>query len=225
MGGWIDHNGPIQLPSTAMSYLDARLPALSHNIASYFVLPVGILTSVINYLYGHGRLRYALMSLFGLTLIYLTNTTHGTGIPNVDDWLRSLDILASSSTSFSSAHQHHRHVHDACGAVVGAATGMLSHTCPDGWAHRLTNAFGCALLLGSNRLGREYSSKCAASALAESWGGAGGGRDGGGPACLDPNCNNCDVPPTSYGNTIGAGESFFRWERNRPGDGNAEVLD
>jgi hypothetical protein len=230
-GGGMDivhpDNGPILFLSTAFSYLDARLPGISHNIASYFVLPVGTLTSVVNYAYGHGRLRYALMSLVGLALIYLTNATHGTtGIHNVDDWLRSWGVLAS--TTAAHPQHHHRHVHDACGAIVGAATGMLAHACPSGgggWGHRLANMLGCGLLIGSNRLGREYSSRCAASALAESWGGRGGvdGDDvGGGPGCLDPNCNSCDEPTAS---SHVAGESFFRWERTRPIDGNSEVLD
>jgi hypothetical protein len=178
---------------------------------------VGLLTSIVNYFFGHKQLRFSLFSFLGLALIYLANSSAGTGIPSVDAWLRSGGIVMA-------AHAYHgEHVHDACGAVVGAATGMLTHTFPEGLAHRLTNTLGCAFLLGSNHYGRKYSSNqgCAASALAEAWG---GGEDGEGrPVCLDPGCIQCEVKE-SYSTSRMGGETFFRWERTQV-DISTEVSD
>ena len=223
-GGAAATTGNASLLASALSHLNAHLPGISHGIALWFVLPVGILTTAVNYVFGHRRLRFALVSMLGLSLIYLANSSVGTGIPNVDALLSSWGISAA-------AHHHRvggieRHVHDACGAVVGAATGMLAHTCPEGLAHRLTNTLGCALLLGSNHHGRKHMEGCAASVLAEAWGGDVAGV-GGRVACLDPSCNSCEAP--AYGASLASkagGENFFRWERTQQrGDGNAEVSD
>ncbi|KAL7553288.1 hypothetical protein ACHAWF_016544, partial [Thalassiosira exigua] len=157
--------------AAGLSSLLASLPALSHGIALYFVIPVGLLTTIVNYFFGHREARFSLASLLGVALIYAANSHAGVGIPSVDAWLRSVGVA-------SAAGGHAGHVHDACGAVVGAATGMMAHTCPEGLAHRATNTLGCALLLGSNYLSRKYAEErsrgCAASALAEAWGGGGG---------------------------------------------------
>lgn len=188
-----------------LASLLAYLPALSHGIALYFVIPVGLLTTIVNYFFGHREARFSLASVVGVALIYVANSSAGVGIPSVDAWLHSVGI--------ASAHSHAGHVHDACGAVVGAATGMMAHTCPEGLAHRMTNTLGCALLLGSNYYSKKYmeqrSQGCAASALAEAWGGDAGGR----PVC-PPGCG-CEKP--SYGTSAGAkmgGETFFEWDRS-----------
>eukprot|EP00581_Thalassiosira_minuscula_P012925 CAMPEP_0183720954 /NCGR_PEP_ID=MMETSP0737-20130205/13429_1 /TAXON_ID=385413 /ORGANISM="Thalassiosira miniscula, Strain CCMP1093" /LENGTH=474 /DNA_ID=CAMNT_0025950911 /DNA_START=62 /DNA_END=1486 /DNA_ORIENTATION=- len=196
------------------SFLSA-LPAISHGIALYFVIPVGLLTTLVNYFFGHKEVRFSLTSLLGVALIYVANSHVGVGIPGVDAWLHSVGI-ASSSAGIS--HGHHAHVHDTCGAALGAATGMMSHTCPEGLAHRLTNTVGCALLLGSNYYSKKYMEErrrgCAASALAEAWGGdAAGGR-----AVCPPGCN-CRPAAQTYGaggasgSRVG-GDTFFQWERN-----------
>ena len=181
-----------------LSSLLAYLPALSHGIALYFVIPVGMLTTIVNYFFGHKEVRFSLLSFMGVMLIYVANSSLGVGIPSVDAWLHSTGIAA--------AHAHDGHVHDACGAVVGAATGMMAHTCPEGLAHRMTNTLGCAFLLGSNYLGKKYmeekSQGCAASAMAEAWGGDGGGR-----AVCPPGCS-CEKPSSRGGDT------FFQWERS-----------
>ena len=184
------------------------LPAVSHGIALFFVIPVGMLTTIVNYFFGHKQWRFSITALFGLMLIYVANSPTGTGIANVDSVLTSWGIASYS---------HGGHVHDACGAIVGAATGMLTHSCGEGWTHRLTNTIGCAFLLGSNHYGKKYMEKqkkgCAASALAEAWGGndATGRR----PIC-PPGCG-CEQP--YYGanrvttNAQNGGEMFFSWDR------------
>eukprot|EP00579_Thalassiosira_antarctica_P020229 CAMPEP_0201961944 /NCGR_PEP_ID=MMETSP0904-20121228/8254_1 /ASSEMBLY_ACC=CAM_ASM_000553 /TAXON_ID=420261 /ORGANISM="Thalassiosira antarctica, Strain CCMP982" /LENGTH=438 /DNA_ID=CAMNT_0048508229 /DNA_START=156 /DNA_END=1472 /DNA_ORIENTATION=+ len=190
----------------ALSSLLAYLPALSHGIALYFVIPVGLLTTTVNYFFGHKEVRFSLLSLVGVALIYAANSSTGVGIPSVDAMLHSWGIAAAGS------HVHGAHVHDACGAVVGAATGMMAHTCPEGLAHRMTNTLGCAFLLGSNYYSKKYMEEknqgCAASALAEAWGGESGGR-----AVCPPGCN-CEAP--SYGTSSSAsragGDTFFQWE-------------
>ncbi|KAL9190665.1 hypothetical protein ACHAXT_000371 [Thalassiosira profunda] len=192
--------------SGPLASLLAYLPALSHGIALYFVIPVGLLTTVVNYFFGHREARFSLASLLGVALIYVANSSVGVGIPSVDAWLHSVGIASSHG-----GHAHH--VHDACGAVVGAATGMMAHTCPEGLAHRMTNTLGCALLLGSNYYSKKYMEKtrqgCAASHLAEAWGGDSGGR-----SVCPPGCG-CEKP--SYGTGAGArfgGETFFEWDRS-----------
>jgi len=201
-----------------LSSLLVQLPALSHGIALYFVIPVGLLTTIVNYFFGHREVRFSLLSFVGVALIYVANSSSGVGIPNVDAWLHSMGIVATAHGS------HGAHVHDACGAVVGAATGMMAHTCPEGLAHRLTNTLGCAFLLGSNYYSRKYmedkSQGCAASALAEAWG---GGDGAGGRAVCPPGCG-CEAP--SYGTSSGGssrtgGEAFFQWEKT-PGGKSSE---
>lgn len=194
--------------TVALSSFLAYLPALSHGIALYFVIPVGLLTTIVNYFFGHKEIRFSSLSLLGVGLIYVANSSAGIGIPTVDAWLRASGIAAAPGI-----HAHGGHVHDTCSAVVGAATGMMAHTCPEGLAHRMTNTLGCAFLLGSNYFSKKYmeekSQGCAASALAEAWGGDGKGR-----AVCPPGCN-CQA--SSYGTNASAssrmgGETFFRWE-------------
>merc|ERR1712129_477452 len=117
---------------------------------------------------------------------------------------------------------------------MGAATGMMPHTCPEGLAHRMTNTLGCAFLLGSNYFSKKYmdemSQGCAASTLAEAWGGESGGKavcppgcncgvpenwggESGGKAVCPPGCN-CEVP--SYGENVRSSsgieeQTFFQW--------------
>lgn len=197
----------------ALSAFLAYLPVLSHGIALYFVIPVGLLTTVINFFFGHREVKFSMSALFGVALIYAANSSTGVGIPSIDAWLQSTGIAAGG------VHDHAGHVHNACGAVVGAATNMMAHTCPEGWAHRMTNTIGCAFLLGSNYASRKYMEEknagCAASALAEAWGGDSGGRQ----MVCPPGCG-CERP--SFG-TKGSsssrlgGETFFQWERASPG--------
>ena len=107
-------------------------------------------------------------------------------------------------------------MHDACGAIGGATAGVLTDSCREGWAHRLTNTVGCAFLLGSNYYGKKFMEKqskgCAANALAEAWGGSDPGRR----MVCPPGCG-CEQP--SYGaarvttNAKSGGEMFFSWDR------------
>lgn len=191
----------------ALSSVLPYLPAVSHAIALYFVIPVGLLTTGINYFFGHKQVRFSLLSLAGVALVYAANSSAGVGIPTVDGWLASKGIATAALGS-------HAHVHDACGAVVGAATGMLAHTCPEGLAHRMTNTLGCAFLLGSNYSSKKYmeekSQGCAASALVEAWDGDDGGRR---VMMCPPGCN-CEAP--EYGTRRSSsssmeGEVFFQW--------------
>lgn len=183
------------------------LPALGHGVAVFFVIPVGLLTTVVNYLFGHKQMRFSVAALVGVILIYAANSSSGIGITSIDSFLTSSGIAS---------HSHGGHIHDACGAIVGATTGMLTHSCGEGWAHRLTNTVGCAFLLGSNHFGKKFmerqSKGCAASALAEAWGDSDAGRR----LVCPPGCG-CEQP--SYGasrvstNAQSGGEMFFSWDR------------
>ncbi|KAL7539640.1 hypothetical protein ACHAWF_006469, partial [Thalassiosira exigua] len=142
--------------AAGLSSFLAYLPALSHGIALYFI--------IVNYLFSHCEAR------FSLELIYATNSHTGVGMASVDAWLCSVGVASATGG-------HDGHAHDACGAVVGAATGMMAHTCPKGLAHRAMNTLKCALILGSNYLSRKHAEErsrgCVASALAEAWDGGG----------------------------------------------------
>lgn len=196
-------SGPIM---AGLSSFMIYLPTISHGIALYFVIPVGILTTLVNYFFGHKEIKFSLTSLVGVSLIYVSNSSVGVGIPSVDAWLHSVGIASAAGVG---GHGH-QHVHDMCGAVVGAATGMMTHTCPEGLAHRLTNTLGCALLLSSNYYGKKYmeetSNGCAASALAQAWGGDSGSKR----MVCPPGCE-CEAPSNA--------ETFFQWERGSPGGG------
>jgi len=183
---------------TGLSSFMAYLPAISHGIALYFVIPVALLTNIVNYFFGHKEIRFSLLSIVGVTLIYAANGS-GVGILSIDTWLNSMGIVASAHTG------HGAHVHDMCGAVVGAATGMMAHTCPEGLVHRMTNTLGCAFLLGSNYASKKYMENkseagCAASALAEAWG---SGDSGGKKYVCPPGCS-CESPKVDE-------ELFFQW--------------
>ena len=183
---------------TSLSSFMTYLPAISHGIALYFVIPVALLTTIFNYFFGHKEIRFSLMSMVGVALIYAANGS-GVGVSSIDTWLNSMGIVASAHTG------HGAHVHDMCGAVVGAATGMMAHTCPEGLAHRMTNTLGCAFLLGSNYASKKYmenksESGCAASALAEAWG---SGDSGGKKYVCPPGCS-CESPKVDE-------ELFFQW--------------
>ena len=202
------------VPPVLSAFL-AYLPVLSHGIALYFVIPVGLLTTVINFFFGHRQVKFSMSALFGVALIYAANSSTGVGIPSIDAWLQATGIVAGG------VHDHAGHVHDACGAVVGAATKMMAHTCPEGWAHRMTNTMGCAFLLGSNYASRKYmeekNSGCAASALAEAWGGDSGGRQiVCPPGC---GCERASFGTKGSSSSRAGGETFFQWERTSPGSG------
>ncbi|KAL3802494.1 hypothetical protein HJC23_012513 [Cyclotella cryptica] len=197
------------------SLLTTHLPSLAHVMALFFVIPVGLLTALVNYFFGHRQIKYTAVALFGLCLIYTTNSHVGLGMDS---------LFASPPPPPVHAAAH---VHDACGAVVGAATGMLTHTCGggigEGWVHRLMNTVGCGFLLGSNYYGKKYMEKrsrgCAASVLVEAWGNVSEDDvDGGGErrlVCL-PGCG-CEVPSYGKGARLGSpeevgGEMFFSWD-------------
>ena len=191
--------------STFMPLLDEA----SHGMALFFVIPCGILTASVNYFFGHRELRISALSAIGIMMIYSANSS-SVGLPHVDS------LLSAWGVSVQSNHPH-GHVHDACGAVVGVVTGMKAHTCPSGLAHRLVNTLGCSFLLGSNHIGKKYSSEenkgCAAAAFAEAFGGVSGSTT------CPPGCT-CQTP-RSYGlSSVEAvkdpGDIFFQWEAERP---------
>ena len=213
---WLAGSMPIGSSNNALlagfASITDFLPALGHGIALFFVIPVGLLTTLVNYFFGHKQLRFSSAALFGIFLIFAANSNTGTGIATIDSFLTSSGIAT---------HSHGGHVHDTCGAMLGAATGMLTHSCGAGWAHRLTNTVGCAFLLGSNHYGKKYmeiqKKGCVANAFAEAW----GGNDAGESTVCPPGCG-CESP--AYGaskvntNAQNGGEMFFSWDKAAIGD-------
>lgn len=178
------------------------LPALGHAIALCFVLPVGVLTTAVNYFFGHKQVRFVLPAVLGLACIYAANSSTGVGVPVIDGALEAWGIAT------------HSHAHAGVAHV-------------EGWAHRLTNTAGCALLLGTNYASKKYvevrgeGGNCAAGAFAEAFGG-GGDATSMGLAC-GPGCN-CGVGPTS-GNIGGGNDAFFQWEAQSGGEGKRTMGD
>ena len=204
-----------------LSMLLSHLPAVGHNIALYFVIPVGVLTTMINYLFGHREIRFSLAAFLGVMLIYLANSSLGSGVmANIDSFLSSHwgIMVPAVPESVAGAMAQHVH-HGACGAA--SATSMAAHACAEGWAHRMINTLGCAFLLGSNYASRKFMEEknegCAASVLAEAWGGVDGGV--GKVVVCGPACD-CEGP--SYSKSGGRGEMFFQWERTTSVRGGGE---
>lgn len=97
---------------------------LGHSLALFFVLPVGSLTTVINYI-SHKKKTIAGMAVLGLTMVGLANSHI-----HVHHW----PTLGSISLDWMGRVLHKI---QACGASASP------------W-HRIVNVSGCALLLGSN---------------------------------------------------------------------------
>ncbi|EJK68454.1 hypothetical protein THAOC_10360 [Thalassiosira oceanica] len=189
--------------STFMPLLDEA----SHGMALFFVIPTGILTASVNYFFGHRKIKISALAAIGITMIYSANSS-SVGLPHVDS------LLSAWGVSVQSNHAH-GHVHDTCGAVVGAVTGMKAHTCPSGLAHRLVNTLGCAFLLGSNYIGKKYSEEnegCAAAAFAEAFGCVSGSTKCP-PGCT---CRKSRSYGPSFEAVEDSNEIFFQWEGERP---------
>jgi hypothetical protein len=118
------------------SQLEA-IDKLGHSLALYFVLPVGSLTTVINYL-SHKKKYISALAFLGLVMVGLANShTHVHHWPALGPV--SLDWIGSAL-----------HKIQGCG------------TSP--W-HRIVNVSGCAFLLGSNYWSQQQDG-CAAHGIA-----------------------------------------------------------
>jgi hypothetical protein len=99
------------------------LNELGHSLALFFVLPVGTLTTVVNYL-SHKKKKIAALAVLGMTMVGLANSHI-----HVHHW----PSLGPISLDWMGGVLHN--IQDCCGASI--------------W-HRITNVGGCAFLLGSN---------------------------------------------------------------------------
>jgi hypothetical protein len=102
---------------------------MGHTIALHFVMPVGFLASSVNYLCCHGRKQLLGMAWAGLILIFMANV--------------GCDFAHS--------------VEDVLPRLLGTVIHNLLHRFHEGWEHRLCNAIGCSLLLGSNYLAHQQN--------------------------------------------------------------------
>lgn len=129
--------GVLNLGTSQLQTIDQ----LGHSLALYFVLPVGSLTTVINYL-SHKKAYISALAFGGLILVGLANShlhvpmhLHQDVVPVWIslDWIRSV-----------------LHKIQGCG------------TSP--W-HRIVNVSGCAFLLGSNYWSQQQDGACAAHGI------------------------------------------------------------
>jgi len=116
---------------------------LGHSLALFFVLPVGSLTTIVNYL-SHEKKWISALAIVGLVMVGLANShTH------IHHW----PTLALPATGITVSL-------DWIGTVLHKIQGC--GTSP--W-HRVVNVSGCAFLLGSNYLSQQQDG-CAAHAIA-----------------------------------------------------------
>jgi MerC mercury resistance protein len=107
------------------------LHELGHQVALYFVMPVGTLATTLNYS-NHQKLYIASLGWIGLVTILLAN---------------------GGCHLVPHALVHH-------GGPLGHALHKLTHMLHHGIVHRITNLTGCFLLLLSNYLSRRQKGAC-----------------------------------------------------------------
>lgn len=125
--------GVLQLPATQL----AALNQLGHSLALYFVLPVGTLTTAVNF--SSHRIKWiAGLACLGMVLVGSANA-HIHHLP--------LMVASILPTTWTTAVEHGLHLIQNCNG-----SGVGSGGFP--W-HRITNVSGCALLLASNYLSQK----------------------------------------------------------------------
>jgi hypothetical protein len=107
----------------------ASVHAVGHAIALYFVLPVGILTTALNYRVGHRNTTIAALGVLGLLCILVSNGGCSLG-----------------------------HVVEHWNGYEWQTLGYWLHQVGHGLLHRLVNVMGCVCLMGSNYLSRKAGS-------------------------------------------------------------------
>jgi len=168
------------------STLSHTLHHLGHSLALYFVLPVGTFATTVAYANHRSALK-CLPGMLGLVLIYLSNASgaslhlHTATVGDISGGLNPLVQLVP---------------HDVLHAIADG----------DGWAHRIVNVAGCALMLGGNWWSKQQRTADGSSSQGSTEGGGGGGVG----ACFVPGCDRIHG-----GDGVDGIEevSFFRVER------------
>jgi MerC mercury resistance protein len=127
--------GVLNLPEAQL----ATLNQLGHALALYFVLPVGSLTTIINFT-NHRKRSILTLAVVGITLVGLANG-HFHHLPTV--------ITSILPPVWTRTIEHVLHLIQDCG---GGGGGIVNTKIP--W-HRITNVSGCAMLLTSNYLSQQ----------------------------------------------------------------------
>jgi hypothetical protein len=122
--------GVLNLGSNQLQAIDQ----LGHSLALYFVLPVGGLTTVINYI-SHKKKWISSLAILGLTMVGLANSHI-----DVHHWPSSLSLFGGTVSLNLNWIGGVLHSIQGCG------------TSP--W-HRIVNVSGCAFLLSSNYLSQQ----------------------------------------------------------------------
>jgi len=129
------------LPLLGMGFSVERakwIHKLGHSVALFFVLPVGTLTTVLNYS-THRRTQILFIACLGLFLIYTANANYD----NHSEYL-PLQHLHPNEKQHDNHHHRHHWSHDAMHLNYGT------------FHHRIFNILGCTLLMGSNYLSRQF---------------------------------------------------------------------
>jgi hypothetical protein len=124
--------GVLKLPGAQLELLNQ----LGHSLALYFVLPVGTVTSLINFS-SHRKRRILSLAGVGIFLVGIANA-HFHHLPAAVASLTSPTLVQSVERVLSAVQD--------CGG--SASPNVIP------W-HRITNVAGCAMLLSSNYLSQQ----------------------------------------------------------------------
>jgi len=118
----------------------AWLHTLGHNVAWYFVVPVGTMASILNYTQ-HQRNWIAALAWTGLVAVAVANSS-GVIVATTTGATACCGAAATTATATATAS-----------TVFGNMLSWAQH----GVGHRLVNLLGCALLFSSNLLAKQFS--------------------------------------------------------------------
>lgn len=163
--------------SPLIAWLLHTVHELGHGLALYFVLPVGLLTTLVNHHQSQHRRSgwwWTVSSLLGLVCVGVANGGFSVG--------------ATAAAGCLHAAHHHAAEHGVVSAAAAASSApwhlLLYHHYPwvdqflhavqqEGILHRIVNLLGCGLLLAGNQLSKR------------------GRLSGNDELCPNPNCKAC----------------------------------
>jgi hypothetical protein len=125
------------LGGTAAQQLLGMLHEWGHAAALYFVVPIGTLAAIVNYVAVHRSKRIVGLAGLGVLLVLAANSGGVGG-------------LCGSATGAAASN-----------SGLGHTLHHVLHLVHHGWLHRVTNLAGCALLLTSNHLSKQRQASCA----------------------------------------------------------------
>jgi MerC mercury resistance protein len=119
---------------TLSSYQMNFIHSIGHQISLYFVIPIGMTASTMNYFYRHHNKWILTMAYIGVVLIGIAN-------------------MGATTLESACSHHHHHMITNPSFRILQHVINMLQH----GIGHRIMNLCGCSLLLFSNYISHQVS--------------------------------------------------------------------